>query len=454
MRDLALVGFLLAILALGFRRPFLFVLAYAYVDIVAPQRLSYYLLNSVPFSMIVAVLALLGWLIADNKNGLRIAPRQILMAVLLAYAGYTTIYADLPIFAQGKWEWAWRSAVWAIFLPLTLRTRLRIESYLLFMILSAAAIIIVGGIKTLLSGGGYGVLNLMVDNNAGLYEGSIISTFAIAIIPLILWLTRFGTVFAPDWRVRLFAYALIFACLLIPIGTQARTGLVCIAALAFLMLRNVRQRMIYVAALAAAMLVAVPFLPQSYTDRMATISNYQADSSAGTRLAVWQWTWEYAQQHPFGGGFDAYRQNQLRVQVVDTARAGTVEVVNAQTNLDAARAYHSSFFEMLGEQGFPGLALFLLIHAIGLIRMEVLRRRYRNSTGDDAWISPLATALQNGQIIYLVGGLFVGIAWQSFIYMLLAVQIGFDTYVSRRSREAARQPFLKKPAAAPSPEAA
>ncbi len=454
MRDLALVGFLLAILALGFRRPFLFVLAYAYVDIVAPQRLSYYLLNSVPFSMIFAVLALLGWLIADDKKGLKFAPRQILIAVLLAYAGYTTIYADLPIFAQGKWEWAWRSAVWAIFLPLTLRTRLRIESYLLFMILSAAAIIIVGGIKTLLSGGGYGVLNLMVDNNAGLYEGSIISTFAIAVIPLILWLTRFGTVFAPDWRVRLFAYALIFACLLIPIGTQARTGLVCIAALAFLMLRNVRQRMIYVAALAAAMLVAVPFLPQSYTERMATISNYQADSSAGTRLAVWQWTWEYAQQHPFGGGFDAYRQNQLRVQVVDTARTGTVEVVNAQTNLDAARAYHSSFFEMLGEQGFPGLALFLLIHGIGLIRMEVLRRRYRNSTGDDAWISPLATALQNGQIIYLVGGLFVGIAWQSFIYMLLAVQIGFDTYVSRRSREAARQPFLKKPAAAPSPEAA
>ena len=454
MRDLALVGFLVAILALGFRRPFLFVLAYAYVDIVAPQRLSYYLLNSVPFSMIVAVLALVGWLIADDKNGVRIAPRQILMAVLLAYAGYTTIYADLPVAAQGKWEWAWRSLVWAIFLPLTLRTRLRIESYLLFMILSAAAIIIVGGIKTLLSGGGYGALNLMVDNNAGLYEGSIISTFAVAVIPLIVWLARFGTVFPPDWRVRLFAYALVFACLLIPIGTQARTGLVCIAALAFLMLRNVRRRMIYVAALAAAMLVAIPFLPQSYTDRMTTISNYQADSSASTRLAVWEWTWEYAQRHPFGGGFDAYRQNSLRIQTVDTATAGSVEVVSAQTSLDAARAYHSSFFEMLGEQGFPGLALFLLIHGIGLLRMEVLRRRYRNSAGDDDWISPLATALQNGQIIYLVGGLFVGIAWQPFIYMLLAVQIGFDTYVSRRSREAARQPFLKEPAAAPSPEPA
>ena len=46
MRDLAFVGFLIALLGLGFRRPFLFVLAYAYVDIVAPQHLSYFLLNS------------------------------------------------------------------------------------------------------------------------------------------------------------------------------------------------------------------------------------------------------------------------------------------------------------------------------------------------------------------------------------------------------------------------
>ena len=45
MRDLAFVGFLAALLALGCKRPFLFVLAYVYIDTVSPQRLSYYLLN-------------------------------------------------------------------------------------------------------------------------------------------------------------------------------------------------------------------------------------------------------------------------------------------------------------------------------------------------------------------------------------------------------------------------
>ncbi len=108
--------------------------------------------------------------------------------------------------------------------------------------LSASSIIIVGGIKTLASGGGYGELNLMVSNNSGLYEGSIISAVAICIVPLILWFAKHGTIFTPDWRVKLFCYALVFACLLIPVGTSARTGLLCIGLLAVLMLRDASTR--------------------------------------------------------------------------------------------------------------------------------------------------------------------------------------------------------------------
>ena len=455
MRDLVFIAFLLAFLGLGLRRPFLFVLAYAYVDIVSPQHLSYYLLNSVPISMIFASLAIGGWLIADDKKNLRVAPRQFLMLILLVYAYFTTVYADFPVEAAEKWDWASKAIFWAIFLPLTLRTKLRIEAYLLVMVLAASSIIIVGGIKTLASGGGYGALNLMVANNSGLYEGSTISTVAIAIVPIILWLSRFGTIFPGDWRVRLFAYSLIFACLLIPIGTEARTGLVCIGMLAILMLRDAKRRLVYMSMTALACLAAIPMLPDSFTNRMDTISSYQADESASTRLAVWAWTWDYAKEHPLGGGFDAYRQNKLRVRIVSTSESGPVQIVDQQLQEDKARAYHSSYFEMLGEQGFPGLILFLLIHGIGLIRMEMLRRRYRRAEGADAWISPLATALQGGQIIYLVGSLFVGIAYQPFIYMLIGVQIGFDSYISRRNRVAAMSKgwakAAPKPAAAPPP---
>ena len=441
MRDLAFIGFLAALIGIGFRRPFLFVLAYAYVDIVAPQRLTYYLLNSVPISLIVVGLAVLGWMVADDKRDVRFAPRQALLLILLAYCGMTTLNATFPLEALDKWGWVWKALAFAAFLPLTLRTRLRMEALALFMTLSAASIIIVGGIKTVASGGGYGALNLMVDNNSGLYEGSTISTVAIALVPMILFLMKHGTIFAPDWRVTLFGSALVFACLVLPVGTEARTGLICIAVLGLLTLRNVKRRAVYIAAVAVAAMIAVPLLPASFTTRMGTIKDYKADESASTRLVVWQWTWNFAREHPLGGGFDAFRANRL---VVETEKKEGADQVAVTPIVDKARAYHSAYFEMLGEQGYPGLALWLIIQLAGLFRMEAIRRRFANADPADAWIGPFATALQHGQIIYMVGALFVAIAVQPFMLMMMALQIGLDGWLTRRAKARDFRPFATR----------
>ena len=444
MRDLVFVAFLLAFFGMGFRKPFLFVLVYAYIDIVSPQRLTYLLLNSVPISLIAVGLSVLGWLAIDDKRDVRVAPRQLMIVLLLAYCFYTTKNADFKVEALDKWDWVWKALAFAAFLPLTLRTKLRIESLLLFMILSAASIIIVGGIKTLGSGGGYGELNLMVANNSGLYEGSTISTVAIAIIPLIVWFMRFGTIFPPDWKVKGFCIALIFACLLIPIGTSTRTGLLCIGLVALLMLRDTRRKFVYLAALGCLGLVAVPFLPSAFTERMGTIKTYKADASASTRLAVWQWTMDYAKTHPLGGGFEAYRQNHIRYEKVAVESDGAGQAtVDRSLEVDKARAYHSAYFEMLGEQGYPGLALWLTINLLGIFRMEVLRQRYRTPEPGQEWVAPLASALQTAHIVYMLGATFIAIAFQPFVYMLIGAQIGLDTYMARKREEASWRPLRK-----------
>ena len=428
--DLALAGFLAGFLALGIRRPFLWVLAYLYVDIVAPQKISYFLLASIPVSLIVFVGAFGAWLFADAKTGSRFTLRQGLILFLLVYSGCTTLTADFPVEAAEKWAWVWKALVFAIFLPLTLRTRLRIEATALVMTLGAASIIITGAIKTLATGGGYGSLKFYVNDNTGLYESSIISCVAIAIIPLIVWLANHGTIFPKDWRVKLFASALVFACLLIPVGTQARTGLICIALLALLSLRTVKRRFLYVSMIAAVGLIAIPFLPKSYTERMGTIENHQADASASSRVAVWKWTWEYAQDHPLGGGFDSYRSNRIRYNTIDTQTAGNSSEIEATLIEDQARAFHSSYFEMLGEQGWPGLLGWLWLQALGIWQMERLRRRWSNRPGaDEQWQAPLASGLQQAQLIYLTGSLFVGIAYQPFILMLIGLQCGLWSYL-------------------------
>jgi O-antigen ligase len=447
--DLALTAFVAIMLALGLRRPYLWVLTYLYIDIVQPQKISWFLLASIPISLIAFVIAFIGWLAIDDKRSVRLGLAQVLLMFLLIYCGLTTLSASFPIPAAEKWSWVWKALVFALFLPLTLRTRLRIEATVLFMTLAASAIIINGGIKTVLGGGGYGTLHLYVNDNTGLYEGSIISCVAIAIIPLILWLRKHGTIFPTDWRVNIFAAALIFACLLMPVGTAARTGLICIGVLAILSLRSVKRRFLYVALAGALGLASVPFLPKSFTDRMGTIDDHQADQSASTRVAVWMWTWKYVQDHPFGGGFDSYRGNSFRYKKLDRHTVGNTTVVEAVVVEDKARAFHSSYFEMLGEQGWPGFLVWLWLQLLGLWQMESIRRRWLNREGaGNQWQSPLANALQQAQIIYLVGSLFVGIAYQPFILMLIGLQAGLVVYLRQKdapSRTVARIRTAMKP---------
>ncbi len=432
MLDLGITAFTLGLLVLGLRRPFLWVLGYLYIDIVSPQKISWFLLASLPISLIAFILAFGGWLALDNKQDMRFTLRQFLIVLLLAYCGITTTIADFPIQAALKWDWVWKALLFAIFLPLTLRTRLRFEAVVTVIVLSVGAIVISGGIKTAAGGGGYGELQTFVANNTGIYEGSILSTIAIAIIPLIWWTARFTTLFPRGPLVTLFSVALTFAALLIPVGTQARTGLLCIGLLAVLSLRSVKRRFLYLGMAGLIAAAAVPFLPKSFTERMSTIENHQSDQSASTRVAVWMWTLDYVKDHPFGGGFDAYRSNKLLIPTVVAEGSGNNVTLKTTLHVDQSRAYHSAYFEMLGEQGYAGLLLWAWIQLLGTWQMERLSRRWKGRTSPhEAWVAPLATALQLSQLVYFLGAVFVGIAYQPVMFMIIGLQCGLWSYCRR-----------------------
>lgn len=438
MLDVALFLTVMAMFLLGLRRPFIWVLAYLYIDILAPQKIGWTLTPMLPISLIAFLLAFAGWAFADPKSDTKFTLRQGIMCALLAYCFMTLQWADFPIEAYEKWDWVWKALVFAIFLPVTLITRLRIEAAALVLVLTAGAIIISAGMKTALGGGGYENLYLFVNDNSNIYESSTLATVSIALIPIILWFTRHGTIFPPDWRVKTFAGLLIFACLLIPIGTEARTGLLCIGVLGILMLRDVRNRLMYVMAAGALGVAALPFLPASYYERMATLGSVESDESASTRMQVWMWTLDYVSEHPLGGGFDAYRGNKFTYRMPVTREEGGALVTEIQDVTDAGRAYHSSFFEMLGEQGWPGLIMWLSLHALGLLQMERIRRKWRDRTNPaEQWQGPLASALQFSNIVYLVGATFQGIAYQPVFLMLIGLQIALWTYC--RKRDSARE---------------
>jgi probable O-glycosylation ligase (exosortase A-associated) len=433
--DLGFLAFMGAVLALGLKRPFLWVLGFIYVDILSPQDISWGFLGSIPISLMFFAAAFGGWLVLDSKQGSRFSLRQWLLLIFFGLCAWTTIKAAFPVEAAAKWSWVWKSLLFGMFLPLTLRTRARLEAAVLVMVLAAGSIMIDAGIKTVASGGGgYGKLSSYLQSNSGIYEGSTMSTVAVTIVPLIAWLVKHGTVFPPDWRTKGFALCLGFACLLVPVGTQTRTGLLCIGVCALMALRDAKRRFLLMGSMAALLVMAIPFLPQSYLERMGTIETHDADTSASTRVAVWWDTLEYVKQHPMGGGFEAYLGNEIRYMTREAVSTGDTTTIEYKEVVDKARAYHSAYFEVLGEQGWLGAALWLVIQLLGLIQLELIRWRLRKSTDPvDRSDASLANALQIAHVVYLVGSLFVGIAYQPFIFYIVALEIGLGQAIKRRA---------------------
>ena len=182
---------------------------------------------------------------------------------------------------------------------------------------------------------------------------------------------------------------------------------------------------------------------------MSTIKTYKADESASTRLAVWEWTWDYVKDAPVGRRLrnvspepDPLRHRDGRAATTDNA------TVDTSSTVDKARAYHSAYFEMLGEQGYPGLV------AVADDQPDRAgpdggdppalpqgrRRTRRGSRRSPARCRP-------AHLVYLLGAAFIAIAFQPFIYMLIGAQIGLDTYLARKRAEASFAADARKPAA-------
>jgi len=153
-------------------------------------------------------------------------------------------------------------------------------------------------------------------------------------------------------------------------------------------------------------------------------------------MQVWSWTVEYARQNPLGGGFDAYIGNSFTYQTREVSEEGGAQVVASREITEESRAYHSAYFELLGEQGWVGLGLWLWLQAAGLWQMERIRRRLKHSDdpADRRWRS-LAIALQHGQIVYLVGAIFIGVGYQPFMFKLLGLQIALGIIMQRQLQQ-------------------
>jgi putative inorganic carbon (hco3(-)) transporter len=105
--------------------------------------------------------------------------------------------------------------------------------------------------------------------------------------------------------------------------------------------------------------------------------------------------------------------------------------------VEFGRAFHSIYFEMLGEQGYPGLAMFLLITGVSFYRLGRVRKKAR-AHPELGWVTSLADALQSGLAVFMTCGAFVGIAFQPMFWYFIAMSISLNAYMWRVENQEAK----------------
>jgi hypothetical protein len=102
---------------------------------------------------------------------------------------------------------------------------------------------------------------------------------------------------------------------------------------------------------------------------------------------------------------------------------------------------------MLGEQGYPGLALFLSITAITFIKLRRLSTKARPHA-ELQWVVGLSDALQSGLAVFVTSGAFVGIAFQPMYWYFIAMSISLNAYMRRvENQDASPQAGWRRTAA-------
>lgn len=420
MRSLILTAVYLFLVASGFTAIFVFALGYIWVDLFSPQEVSYSIINDIPISMIVGVAAIFGYLLFDRRDPPRLVFGLWLIVIWAIWITMTTLWAEVPTAAWEKWDWAIKTVIFAAFVPFIIRSRVQIEAMILTIVLAVAGTIMAGGARTLITGGGYHIAIGLMSGNSGLAEGSTLANTSIAIIPLILFMRRHTVILGRHVLLDWFCYGLVAAAILTALGTYERTGVVALAVLAVFMWLQSKHKVLFAILPLLVTLLGLSLMSSEWTDRMATISQFRAEDSALGRIAVWLWTLDYAAAHPFGGGFSVYLIDSFRVPI-----EGADEFL--QIN---GKAFHSIYFEVLGEQGIVGFGIFMSMIGCMLIYLRSVARASRSIPGD-AWLYELARALTTSTIVYLVGGAFVGIAFQPMFYYWFACAICLNQYVAR-----------------------
>jgi len=419
LSDLYVAVIYASFLVIGLTTPFALTLGYLWVDTAYPQFISV-LVGMIPSSLIMGVAAIVIYVVADRRSPPRFSAYTALALLLAAWVTLTVFWAEVPDEAWNKWDWAFKTIVFNAFLTLVLRSRVQLEAFMQVLLFSASMHMISVGLKTVLSGSGYGRHLDIIDSDAGLFESSYLAGVSVALIPIILYLRK-HSILIPKSRFRDLGYlSLIGIAIFAAMGTYARTALVGFLVVGVFLWLQSRRKILFVVCAGVVALGVLARTADTWGDRIQTTEDYNSDSSALGRILVWEWTINYSFTHPLGGGFQAYLIDHIEFPA-ENGQQGRVVY---------GKAFHNMFIEMLGEQGYPGLGIYAAMLLLSLWYMWKARRRTRGQPHLE-WVHDLTGTLMTSLLTIVACGCFIGIAYQAVVWYLMTLPVCLYAHLQR-----------------------
>lgn len=436
MRDYLILGLVFSLLPFAFARPYIGALMWVWISLMNPHRLTWGPAYGFPFAMLTAVTTVAGIFVSPERGRFPAARETTILLLMAAWFTLTTTVALMPEAAWWKWDRVIKILIMTIVPLFILQERNRLRLLLLVMAASIGWFSVKGGISSLLHGGQYRIFgpkqSFISDNNA-------LAVAELMVLPFMWFLAKSE----PRKWVRRALYISAPLTVISIVFSYSRGALLGLIAMITTLIVTGRRWGLAIAFVCLAG-VSLAFIPSAWYERMQTIGSYKQDESAQSRFQSWSFAWQVAMDRPItGGGFKIF------------SREGFVRYTSEEF---AAFEAHSIYFEMLGEQGFVGLGLFLGLFASTFMTLSWVERKIKGRP-HLAWAKDYAIMLRLSVVSYAVSGAFLGLAYFDIYYDVIAAvillkivvqrELGQEAAAYRAARIAALAPPEPLPATAP-----
>lgn len=414
MRTLLLSVILVVLVPLSVAMPWIGVMTWTWVSIMNPHKLTFGFLMDFPVAAVVGGATLIGLVLTRDK---RMPPMNAVTWTLAAFIVWMCITSYFAVHPDGIGDMFSKVMKIQIMIFVTMALiyrRRHIDFFVWVVALSLGFYGVKGGIYTLLHGGAgrvYGPPGGFMEGNNELALGLTMC------IPMLYYLRT--TV-----RNALVRHGLVIMMILTALsvlGSQSRGAFLAIVAMTIYLWRRSERKLVSGVVLGGLVLGLLAFMPIAWESRMDTIVNYQHDGSALGRINAWHMAFNLAKDRFMGAGFDAAEPDLF---------------ARYAPNPRDVHAAHSIYFQVLGEHGFVGLSLFLLLWLLTWRCAGSVYRNARRISGMES-TSRLAAMVQVALIGYFVGGAFLSLAYFDLPYDLMVIAVLLRAQVEARTTELA-----------------